>query len=304
MKKSQIFGGTLFLLLGLLLLLDNFFPILITKDLWLKIAPLILVFIGFSILIKHNLWKNILLIISALILSLVIFSIIKYSGKLFQSNINIFSKSENNQIFDSTFSYKYSDNIQSAILNLESAAGSYKIYSRTEDLIKIKTSSSIDLNYFNVEHSNSVATINFGTKEKSFNIADNFFNRVNIYLNKLPVWHLKIKSGAAKLNLDLSDFRIEKVDFDIGATKLKLKLGDKFHHSEILINSGASSITIEIPKDSGCEINSDVVLSSKNFDNFIEVNSNKFKTGNFEIAKNKISLKLTGGASSIDVERY
>jgi hypothetical protein len=110
--------------------------------------------------------------------------------------------------------------------------------------------------------------------------------------------------GAASMDFDLSEFKTEKVDVDMGAAALKIKLGSLSPDTKLSIDAGASDINIYIPKESGCKITTDGALSSKHFNDFEKINSDHFETANFNDVANKIFIVIDSGVSSISVDRY
>jgi hypothetical protein len=90
----------------------------------------------------------------------------------------------------------------------------------------------------------------------------------------------------------------------MGAASLKLKLGEMHDTVNVRIEGGASSIRIYIPKNSGCEIKSDMGLSSKDFEEFINIGDDTYRTPNYDSAVKKIFIVLDGGVSSVKVKRY
>ncbi len=81
----------------------------------------------------------------------------------------------------------------------------------------------------------------------------------------MPIWDLNIDAGATSIDFDLEAFKIDKIDIDGGAASISLKLGDLNDKTDVRINAGAASITIEVPETSGCEIFTSTVISSKKF---------------------------------------
>ena len=90
----------------------------------------------------------------------------------------------------------------------------------------------------------------------------------------------------------------------MGASKLKIKLGDKNDNIRVKLEAGVSKIEIMIPESSGCDIHSETVLSNKHFNGFNKISSGHFRTANFDSASNKIYLSFNTGVSSIRVNRY
>ncbi len=306
MKSSHIFWGTIFLGLGILLLINNFHNVSLDFNLLWKIAPLVLVFIGTSIIIKNQYGKYILVFLSAAVLVLIVFALIKNTTNLIKGDLNFSFASEDEVIpSDSSFySYKPIDNLKQAKLIFNGAAGRFRINSATENLIDANTFSVKDMHFMKVETKDSVAHIEFGMRDENVKLGKNRQNHVDFSLNKNIVWDLNFDCGAASMNFDLEEFKVKSVDIDMGAADLKLKVGNKYPKTKIVIDAGASSISLKIPASSGCELVADAVLSSKNFDGFKKIGSNKFRTENYDQSENKILIELNCGVSSINIERY
>ena len=122
-------------------------------------------------------------------------------------------------------------------------------------------------------------------------------------LNPDALWDLNIDIGAASADLDLSKYKISKVDIEMGAASLKLKLGENVDESRVKISGGASSLHIIIPQNAGCEIETDVALSSKHFRGFNRLSGDHYITDNFSNASKKIYLDIKTGVSSITIDR-
>lgn len=306
MKSSHIFWGTIFLGLGILLLINNFYNVYLDFDLLWKIAPLVLVFIGISIIIKNQYGKSILVFLSAAVLALIVFALIKNTTNLIKGDLNFsFASEDEVTLSDSSFySYKPVDNIKQAKLIFNGAAGRFRINSVTENLIDANTFSVKDMHFMKVETKDSIAYIEFGMRDENVKLGKNRKNHIDFSLNKNIVWDLNFDCGAASMNFDLEEFKVKSVDVDMGAADLKLKIGSKYPETKIFIDAGASSISLKIPASSGCELIADAVLSSKNFDGFKKIGSNKFRTENFDLSENKIFIELNCGVSSINIERY
>lgn len=123
-------------------------------------------------------------------------------------------------------------------------------------------------------------------------------------LNTKPIWSLKFNIGAAKIDLDLSSYRVDSAQFEAGASSMEIKVGNKNPITILSFNAGASSITIEVPKSSGCQVTSDSFMVSKEFDELTKVSDNKYQTPGFATSKNKVYITLQSAISKIRVERY
>ncbi len=110
--------------------------------------------------------------------------------------------------------------------------------------------------------------------------------------------------GAAKLDFDLSQFKVKKLDLDAGAASLEIKLGDKYPKSYLNIGAGASEIVIRVPSNSGCDLNLSAVLSGKSISGFEKIDHGHYRTDNFETAENKIYINVDAAVSSYTITRY
>ncbi len=121
---------------------------------------------------------------------------------------------------------------------------------------------------------------------------------------KIPI-ELTLDAGASKTNLDLSDIQLTKLDMDAGATSSVIRLGTKSTRQRLILDIGASSLQLHVPKDAGLKITYDSGLSSNNFaEAGLNQSSDTYTTTDYDQANVLIEIELDGGASSINLERY
>ena len=295
MKPKHIFWGTLFIILGALILVNNFQSInLDWGSLW-KFWPIAIILGGVSIISKDLVLKSIIAGLAALVLAVTVFASVKTFGECTDDNFRIVF--DDDEEYDSTNSsdtnfyfFNSKEEIKHAKLSFNAGAGSFNLVNPTDTSIFSAQVSGKDKNYTlisKVEGSN--ADIEMEMKQSRFN---------------KPEWELYFDIGAAAIDLDLSPYNVQKVDIDMGAASLKIKLGDLNKETKFYVDAGASSIEISVPENVGCEIRTDVSLSSKEFDRFNKINSDLYRTDNFEKAEKKIYLYINSGVSSINVKRY
>ena len=193
--------------------------------------------------------------------------------------------------------------ITEATLDLDAAAGSFKIKGTTSELI--------DFNKYGTLGNYSITSKDKGEgkliKIKLENTIVNFgkkSDKVDIKLNQDPVWDFNLDIGAAAFNLDLTEFKVHKLDIDGGAASIKLKLGDSYHLTKLNVDAGASSIRVSIPEASGCQVKTSTVLSSRSFQGFEKVKDHTYQTSGFEENDNKIFIDLDAAVSSLKIIRY
>jgi LiaI-LiaF-like transmembrane region len=306
MKTSHIFWGLLFIVLGGLVLINNFTTMFMDWSTIWKLWPLVVILLGLSILIKHKYGKGVVAGLAAIILAFAIFASFKTATHFVSNDFHIdlgdeadnkYGTSEYEESFDSTLNF--------ATLNFEAGGGSFKIADTTNNLF-YATTEGIQNNYSLTRNDeDSSSTINFKMGNKSvFRFGKDYKNKVDISLNSKPVWDMNFDVGAASMDFDLTPFKVKSVDVDMGAASITIKLNNLYPETEVIVDAGASDINILIPKGSGCKIVTDGALSSKHFSDFKKIDSDNYQTENFDEATNKVFINIECGVSSISVDRY
>ena len=302
-KSGQIFWGLVFLTVGSLFLLvkydvinDDFGFI---WDLW----PIALILIGLQVITKDSIARPIVNAVFGVFMGVIAF------GSLYNTfdfvTMNIDYDDDDDYYSVEKFSEPYDRDIEYADLYLNAGVGSCIIKRSTRDLVRGVAKGTELYYYFNTDKSDDKAEVFFELNKKNFNLLDGKIrNRLEIQLNKNPVWGLDLEIGAAKSWFDLSDYKVRKVKLQTGATNTRLKLGDKYDETEVDVEMGAASLEIQVPYTSGCKLIGEMVLMDKNFDGFIKKDSDYYITENFSEADKKIIIDLSGAVSSIKIRRY
>ena len=306
MKTSHIFWGTLFIVLGLLVLLNNFSAInLQWGNLW-QFWPILLVLIGISMLVKNKFGKSALAGAAAILLALLLFTSVKLTTDFIKGDFELTLNGDEDYNFAITeYRESFDTTIAKAKLYLDAGLGSFNIGDTTSELIFVK-SEGIEKHYILTKSDyDNVSKLNLKMKKTTFHLGKNKFrNIVDIALNEKPTWDINIDGGAAAMNLDLTKFKIENVDVGMGAASLYVKLGALSDKTRLNVEAGASDIDILVPEDVGCQVKTDDVLSSKNIHGFIKIDSDLYRTDGFDEAGKKIFIEIDCGVSSINIRRY
>lgn len=306
MKTSSIFLGTLFIVLGLLVLINNFSPInLDWENLW-QFWPVILVLFGISMLIKNKAGKGLIAGAAAVILAVIIFTSVKFSANFVDNDFEIIFDDDGEYNFSETvYKEPFDSSISKAKLFLNGGAGSFNIGSTTDQMIYVKTVG-VENNFdFTISKYDSVSKINLNMKKTRFHFGKRKYkNKVDISLNEKLLWDLNFDIGAAAINLDLTKYKIENVDVQMGAASLEVKLGALAEITKFYVDAGASKIDISVPEEVGTQIIMDDVLSSKNIKGFKYLKSGLYRTEGFYEAEKKIFIDICTGVSSINIRRY
>jgi hypothetical protein len=314
MKYRHLFWAIILISIGVLFMLGNFGIIHFTWFSFWRLWPLILIFWGIAILPIKDLFKFGLLIATVL-LAIIFFNRIPENRPWYFNFPHGFSNRDF-KAWDSededTITYNYRDQNLSVpfdslslkgVLNLDAAAGSFTIEGSTNDFLSFNKSGDIGNYELTTNDVKGVKSISLKMKEGTVrhNIKK---NNVDIRLNTKPSWNLDFDIGAAEINLDLSEYRIDTAEFNAGASSMDIKFGDKNPLTVVSFDAGASSITIKVPKTSGCKVTSDSFMVSKEFEDLDKVADHIYQSKGFATAKNKVYITINTAVSSIKVERY
>ncbi len=305
MKTSHIFWGIFFIAIGGLVLLGNLTDLNFTWNLAWKFWPMVLVLIGVSILVKNQIGKGIVAGLAALVLALTLYASVSATTNLIDDDFEI-NFGDEDVVFDTTFfSQDYSDSIKTAALNFSAGAGGFKMLTPTDKLLDFRTEGNVNNYRLDRQDSDTHSEINFEMKNNHIKLGNhNYKNSVEMSLNKNPEWELKFEVGAASVDLDLTQYKVSKLYVGMGAAAFNVKLGSLVDVARLKIEAGASDIDILIPDSVGCEINSDAALSSRNYEGFIKINKDLYRSENFDKYPKKIYIDIDCGVSSIDVKKY
>lgn len=311
MKGKNLFWGGILITLGTLFILRNtgifYFNWLSLIRLW----PIMLVFFGITLLPLRNSIKLILSIITIAALFVVLLK-----GNTEWDRDNNYSWSINDRfdrikgnndyesdIANQYFYELYSNKIEEATLNIEAIAGDFNLKDESDYLFEFTQDGNIGPYIFSSHERGSHTTLRLRLRDDTRNFR-RLVNDVDLKLHLEPIWNFDIESGAAKIRLDLRKFKIQEIAISGGASSVNIKLGDLFNSTHVYIHSGASSITLSIPEESGCEINTTTFLTSRNFDGFDKIDKGYYQTSNYDDAKNKIRINIEAAVTSLKVRRY
>jgi hypothetical protein len=312
MKSKNVFGGVILVTIGLVFLLRNMGVIYFTWYSLLSLWPVFLIVLGISLLPVKSVVRIILAFL-VIILSLIYISNSDQHYRHDIFNFHDFFWDDDPSAYENdleTYEYRdqqlfetYSEEIDNAVLELDAIAGDFSIFEDTDYLLKFDRQGNFGKYYMHADNAGSAVVLRIGMKT-NVDIGQKLENTATISLHPEPLWNFKIDAGAAKLDFDLSPYKIDRFDLDGGASSIKVKFGDQYNQTHVGINSGAAAVVIEIPQSSGCEVLTNTILTSKNLDGFMKIESGVYQTDNFETAGNNIFVRIDAALSSLKVVRY
>lgn len=298
MKSGQLFWGFFLLTLGALFLLTKYDVVNTSFDFIYNVWPLIFVFWGALVIFKNTLVRPIISATFGVFLALLLFGLI-YNG------FCCWDSSDYDGNYTEFYSEEYSSKINKAELEINSGAGSFIISGITDKLVEGKSKGNLAEYDFQTWKDDNKESISFNLHKRGFNFfGGKFKNYLNVALNENPVWDIRLNYGASKANLDLTKFKINNLDLHSGATSTYVKLGDKSELTNVLVEMGAANITLEVPQSIGCEIQTDMSLSTKNIHGFESKGKGHYVTENFSDSGKRIIIDVKAGVSSLTVRRY
>lgn len=306
MKTKNIIWGFILVLIGVLFILKNLDIIYFSwYSLW-KLWPLVLVMIGVTILPVKD---GIKVALAIIVLIAAAFFLVYYPDFGHRNNDTSISNSQDNnssndtEEIDQRIFEAYDSTITEANLTFDAAAGDFTINQSTDDLFEFEKDGNLGRYTYSIKELGPKREISIEL-EKGHIINADLKNKVTIKLNPNPDWDVKVDVGAANIELDLASFKIRNLNIDGGASSINLRLGTLQAESKIKINSGASSITIKIPREFACEVNTSTVLSSKDLEGFNKVGNGTYVTPDFSEKAKNIVIDIEAAVSSLTVERY
>lgn len=302
MKFRNIFWGVVLIFLGVLFILSNLNIIYFDWVYLWRLWPVILVLWGVSILPAHNLIK---LGLTLLVLGgTVVFMVDQTVEWDDRKEFRIEKWDDYDRLpVDQTFSIPYDDSLNSALLNIDLAAGSFIIDQSTDLLIDFNKQGSKAKYSYVLKRMEDRAVINIERDEVKI-VTGKSNHKVNLSLNQEPVWDFNLDAGAAAVEFDLSEFKVKKLDLDGGAGSFHIKLGDLYPETLVTIDAGASSIEIDVPESSGCDLMISSVLSGKSINGFKKLEHGHYRTENFNDSIPKIFIEVDAAVSSYTITRY
>lgn len=293
--------GIILIIFGVMLVLKNMGLANFNWGSLFSLWPLLFIFWGISVLPIKDYIKLILGIIT-LIIAVIIFNRsdgnFKWSSKDTENIVT-------NEADEQTLTESYNSNIGSATLKMNAAAGNFKIYDTTDELIYFNKKGNIGNYNMGLEkRGDSSTVIRIESDNENIHIKNNNGSNVKIKLNPNPIWDMEFDIGAANTDFDLSEYKTKSIEINGGAASINLKLGDKFYRTKLDISTGASSINLNIPKTSGCEVKTETFLVDKQIEGFKKNENGNFVTENFNYSSNKIYITLDAAISSFKITRY
>lgn len=300
MKYRNIFWGVILILLGILYLLKQLDVIWFNWRDIISLWPLILVLWGISLLPIKSLYKLIVSLLAVVAMVLLIWS----HPTRFHNNwlwIGHIDRSDRTEEF---LDKELSSEATTALLELDAAAGTYKVAGISEKLVDFRHFGDSGTYYMSAGNDGDRHHVRIGPESHRNQFSLYRSHEVEVKLNPDLVWDIDIDAGAADIEIDLRPFMVDNVTINGGAASMELILGDRSDNVDIRIETGVSSVLIKVPESVACEVNTESFLVSRELPGFDKVSKSTYVSPNFASAEKNIRIRFESGISSLRVLRY
>lgn len=298
MRTGRIFWGVLFMVVGLLFLLERVGWLVADWETVLKFWPLVLVLWGIAMLVRSDRTRWLGPAIGGVFVGVVVLAMINVSwvGAPWIPR---------GEYHEQRFQVPGDAAVDSAVLRFESGAGTFVFGDTTSALFAARTRSGQASYWMTSDRQGGTQTIRLGRERKT---VGSWFgrmqNRADVSLSPDPVWDVDVNAGAADIELDMEAYRLARLKVNTGAATVRVKLGAREPEQTVSLHAGASSIRIRVPDSAGCRVTLSASLSSKSLKGFTQEGSGRYQTENFDRSARKILIDISAGVSSIHVSRY
>lgn len=294
---SRIFWGLLLILVGVLVLLDNLGFVDVDYQNIVQLWPLLIVGWGVSLLnIKGSWWSVVSALLMVAILALLAWVAI-YNVPFGNESAEVQSQSRRVDLENNTV-----DNLDVSVrggagtVTVGSHGGRAPVEARlNSDFASLDVDSRVNDTTQFVEVSPDGSRMWW---------SGNVRNDLKVDVSRQLALSMDIKTGAADLDVDLSRTLLQRLSVDVGASRSIVTIGDRVDDVSLELKSGASSMTVRVPRSSGVKVQLDRGISSQNLEGLTDTGDGVYETAGFASAAKKITIRGNLGASSFTLERY
>jgi len=319
MKFRNVFWGLSLIIIGSLLVARNLGVVDFDWFNIIRLWPLLFILWGLSVLpIRQTIKVGVLVILLGGATWFVleapksfepwdVFSHFNYNGNdAYQEGFDAGSATADFLKNQQHITIPYTDTIQYAKFDMDAAAGKFTINDTSSYLLSFYRKGTYGSYYqYSVKRNDHDVSIKFTEKGNGYSFFhNNNHKEITISLNPEPVWNINLDAGASSVNYDLRKFKVRKISLNGGAGSFKITLGDKYPDVKVDIDAGASSLTLRVPENTGCDLEITAVMTGKHLPGFNKISSGHYQTENYDEAENKIHLNVDAAVSSFRIIRY
>lgn len=293
-RVGQLFWGGLFVVIGSLLLLQNLNIIETDLSALWQLWPLFIIATGLSILSTKNiLWKTLLVIFVLMMLTFVTLV-----------GLGRFNLADNHVRTDTSVVLP-NQSTNTTETSLKMGAGSLTIRSaEQQEVVQANLKSSFAELVENQSQDGDTQRINLETKGSGTWWFGTQKNELDVILSKDIAQAFSLDVGASSVDADFSEIELTSLQVKTGASSVSIRLGERSDALPVVVDAGASSVKLAVPKESGVRVVVESGLSSQNLPGLSEKGDGVFETEDYDSATKKITVTIKSGLSSFELSRY
>lgn len=319
MERKNILWGILLVIVGTLFLFDYYELIDFSFSNLLRLWPLLLIIWGISILPIKKQYSNIItiaLVFGGLLLaSLVPHKSFHYSfsNGVSSSNVSVVDDDDDTYTNSKHYSISYAANdstLTTAKLDLNIGAGDLSITQPSEQYwLDFEANSNLQDYNGSMTTNGTQAHFIIDSEEeghRNFKLNNKSKNKAKLRLSNKLLWDIELDAGAVEMYSDLRELRIRSLEINTGASDINISLGTLQKETHLNIDSGASSIDIEIPAAAYCEIKADGFISDLEAPGFIKNDKGVYTTKDVSADTadvQKIYIDIDSAVSAVNIHR-
>jgi hypothetical protein len=113
---------------------------------------------------------------------------------------------------------------------------------------------------------------------------------------------LKVETGASRARLDLADLRVRNLEINAGAADTRVRLPRAAGATSVRAQSGAATMTLEVPPGVAARIKLQMALGSSQVDESrFPRTATGYESPDYATAANRVDIDIQGGVGSVKV---
>jgi hypothetical protein len=122
-----------------------------------------------------------------------------------------------------------------------------------------------------------------------------------LHLSRRVPIDLGVKSGTGKVDLDLSQLKLQNLKVENGTSTVSVIFPTNSGTTTAEINSGTGPINLTIPGSVEARIKASIGIGGVNVDSHFSKDGNTYTTPGYSSGKNRLDITLNTGIGSINV---
>ena len=125
----------------------------------------------------------------------------------------------------------------------------------------------------------------------------------NVKLNPEVPIRLDIRTGANEADINLAGLQVSELRLATGASSTRLGLPESAGFTRVKVEAGAASVSVRVPSGVAARIHTEGGLASISVDKarFEALGSGYYQSTGFDSAENKVELDVSAGVGSVDI---